>query len=256
MPRRRRFLLLDLDGVILDNDQYEPEFERLAEPAFVPLLGGEGASWFQHQEPTWQRVWQRGCRQYVEDRGVRGLNLARWWDRLHAEWIDEMCVVVGVDPPPTFEKRVDVAEQALTFFFQNTRSIVPAAASTISELSQSFEIHMASGNPGWVIETVLVRLGVRNHVGNPFGSDLLGLQKGHNQFYPAILDAIGAGAQEVIVVDDDHSALVRAGKLGILTVKVGGTRNGDHDHGVETIAKLPDLLNSLDSQAGIQVHTD
>lgn len=60
----------------LITDQYEPELERLAEPAFVPLLGGEGASWSQHQEATWQRVWQRGCRKYVEDPGLRGLNLA------------------------------------------------------------------------------------------------------------------------------------------------------------------------------------
>ena len=223
--RKERFLLLDLDGVVLDNDQYVSEFDRLAAPAFVPLLGGEAASWARHQDPTWQRVWKRGCRQYVENPGSRGLNLTRWWDRLHAEWISETCAAVGVDPPPTFEERVDVAERVLTIFFQNTQSIVPEAASTIRSLSHRFELHMASGNPGWVIETVLERLGVRNLMGNPFGSDLLGLRKEDDRFYPAILEAIGAAAEEAIVVDDDDSALTRARRLGIVTVRVGGTGN-------------------------------
>lgn len=239
------FVLLDLDGVLLNNDEYSPEFDRLAESAFVPLLGGEAASWVRHHEAVWRRVQERGWQEYVAEPGLRGLNLARWWDRVHAEWIEEACIAVGVEPPPTFEQRVDAAERVLAHFFQNTQSVVPEAAATIHAVSEAHQVHMASGNPGWVVETVLDRLTVRDRVGHPFGSDLVGFQKGHDQFYPTILDAVGAKADQTIVVDDGDDALARAARLGIVTVKVGAPGDAGHDHRIQTISELPALLCSL-----------
>ena len=67
----------------------------------------------------------------------------------------------------------------------------PEPLGAIEKLSGQFEIHMASGNPSFVVETVLPRLGVSDRVGRPFGSDLVGCQKGDSRFYPAILEACG-----------------------------------------------------------------
>lgn len=191
-------------------------------------------------------MFQRGRSQHADTPGLRGLNVSRWWDRLHAEWIEDACAAVGVAPPPTFEERVDAAERALTIFYQNTRSFVPEAGPVIRALSERFEIHMASGNPAYTLETVLDRIGVRSLVGHPFGSDLLGLRKEHDRFYSAILETIGARAEETIVADDDVQMLAKAGSLGILTVKIGGTGDGAPDHAVDSFAELPDLLNSLE----------
>ena len=38
-------MLLDVDGVILDNDLYDSEWDRLAGQAFTPLFGDNLAAW-------------------------------------------------------------------------------------------------------------------------------------------------------------------------------------------------------------------
>ena len=187
------------------------------------------------------RVWKQACDVYVPDRGLRGLNLSRWWDHLHAEWIAETCKVVGVDAPQTFEERVDLAERINTTIYQSIDAVVPGAAASISTLSGAFEMHMASGNPAWFIEVVLQRLEVRQLIGKPFGSDLIGYQKGDERFYPSILEATGARAADVTVVDDGEAPLAVARRLGIRTVKVGGSKDGA-DLWVEDMSQLPDVL--------------
>ena len=137
----RRVLLLDQDGVVLDGAVWASEIEQLAQRAFVSVLGAnavwKNASWATHHKVSWQRVWERGCQEFVAGPGLRGLNMTRWWDRLHSEWITETCATVGVEPPPTFEQRVDAAERVLTFLLMNSGSIVPTAASTITALTPS-----------------------------------------------------------------------------------------------------------------------
>ena len=244
-PADRNFLLLDLDGVILDEEQWDLESARLAGSAFTPLLGGDPNAWALYQRKVWLEVWKQASVEYKEDRGLRRLNLARWWDRLNAQWIVELCRIVEVQAPGTFEERVDVAERALTHLYENTEAICPGSSGAIKRLSDDFEIHMASGNPAWIIETVLSRLRVRNLIGKPFGSDLLGFQKSHEQFYPAIVEAVGAKLSNVIVVDDGEVALASARKAGLKTVKVGHSEPSRFDLSVSWLAELPDVISAL-----------
>ena len=140
---------------------------------------------------------------------------------------------------------MDVAERALTHLYENTEAVCPGSPDAVKRLSDDFEIHMASGNPAWIIETVLSRLGVRDLIGKPFGSDLIGFQKGHGQFYPAIVEAVGAKPSDVIVVDDGETALASARKAGLMTVKVGGVEPGRFDLAVSSLAELPDVISPL-----------
>ncbi len=243
MPSNIAFVLLDLDGVILDNDQWLPEWERLAESAFVEILGGEVSSWIRHQEETWQRVRVRGFQDYNDEGGLRGLNLARTWDRLHADWIVETCAAVGVAAPKTREGQVDAAERVLTHFYLNTRGVFPGVVEAVSELGNSFDIHMASGNPSWIVQTVLDRLGLQDIVGKPFGSDLLGVRKESQSFYPKIFGEIGANPKDVFVVDDEDDALAAAERAGAKTVKVGKASNRSYGFIVESLSELPQLIS-------------
>ena len=190
-------------------------------------------------------MWSRGCREFRGDPGLRGLNLSRWWDRVEAEWIAEVCKVVGVEAPETFEERVDVAERATIHILDNTEGVFPGAAGAIEELSGRFEIHMASGNPSFVVEAVLRRLGVSDRVGKPFGSDLVGCQKGDSRFYPAILETVGAEPSRAVVVDDGAEALAAARAVGLKTVQVGGPPSEKSDMTVGSLAELPDVIADL-----------
>jgi len=239
-----KVVLLDVDGVLLDHTQWEQEWARLAGPALCPVLGGNSQAWVEHQEAVWQRVWQQACREDARELGLRGLNLSRWWDRVFAEWIAELCACVGVDSPATFEERVDAAERVLSFFHQHTEAVVPGAAEAIMSLSGTFDIHMASGNPSWIVENILARLGVTNVVGTPFGSDLVGVQKGNERFYPTILERVGVSGREAILVDDGDGCLANASRWGIRTVKVGDPGSSDHEATIPTIAGLPGFLRS------------
>lgn len=241
----RRFLFLDLDGVICDNAMWESESSRLAGARLSELLGGDADIWAEHQDRIWLKVWNRGSKEYRETPGLRRLNLSRWWDRLHAEWVRQLCDEVGVKAPGTFEERVDVAERAFTHVYLNTNAVFPGSAEAIRSLAVDFEIHTASGNPSWVIETVLARMGVRERIGTPFGSDLVGFQKGHSAFHARILREVGARPDASVVVDDNELPLLAARKLGAKTVRIGGSGSDQFDLTIGSLSELPDAIRKV-----------
>ena len=241
----RVVMLLDLDGVLLDNDRYYAEWERLGEPAFAPLLGGARTAWGTVQEEAWQRVSPPAFRALGDAPAPDCPAPADWWRDVEAAWIAEACRLVGVDAPATLAARADLAESALEYYFRNTQAHVPGAAEAISQLSERFELHMASGNKARVVETVLERLGVRKLVGRPFGSDLVGAHKQHGvAFYSAVLAAIGGRPERFIVVDDGDTPLAAARQLGAITAKVGRGGDSEHDLVIDTIADLPAAIDS------------
>ena len=73
-------------------------------------------------------------------------------------------------------------------------------------------------------------------------TDLLGVRKGSEAFYPRILREIGAGPKDVLVVDDEDDALDAAKRAGARTAKVGRDSNGSYDFVVENLSELPPLI--------------
>ena len=239
-------MLLDVDGVILDSDQYDPEWERLAGQAFVPLLGGDPEAWPAAQSAAWNSVTARRFSELDEMSESERPHPSVWWDGLYAEWVEEACKLAGVSTP-TPEERARVGDAAFDFYCRNARGVFPETAGTIARLAERFELHMASGNPAWIVEAVLRGLGVRHLVGQPFGSDLAGALKRapFEQFYRGIEAKIGQ-ASKPIVVDDDERCLAAARKtLGAITVRVGTPSEGDGDNIViDRLSSLPALIDS------------
>lgn len=241
-------MLLDVDGVLLNNDMYDSEWERLAGEAFTPLLGVDSNRWHLAQREAWILVQERGFRELNEIPESQRPAPATWWDQMHAEWIIEACNLLHLKPPNTQEDCVAIANQALKFYFENTRAIFPNIAKTIMALNQFCELHTASGNPAWIIETVLQHIGIRDIVGFPFGTDLANAYKGQSEkFYGTILERIGKPHSRVIVVDDGDQTLCAAHNLyGAITIKIGQpSEDVKHDLVVSSLAEVPQHIESL-----------
>ena len=67
------------------------------------------------------------------------------------------------------------------------------------------------------------------------------LERWDERFYPSILEEIGAQAADVTVVDDGDAPLAAARRLGIRTVKVGGSKDGT-GLWVEDFSQAPEIL--------------
>lgn len=93
-----------------------------------------------------------------------------------------------------------------------------------------------------MIETLLTGMGIRELIGRPFGSDLVGYQKGHRTFHARILNEVGARPQESIVVDDHEMPLLAAAKLGAETVRVGNAGSCEFDLAIESLSELPNAI--------------
>jgi FMN phosphatase YigB (HAD superfamily) len=240
----RPVVLLDLDGVLLDNDRYDAEWDRLAPLAFAERLGGNPEVWAAAQGAAWRKV-EPEMRARFDGLAQSGRpTVAEWWDEVNVAWIEEACALAGVDAPPTRRERIAAGERAVAVYYTNTRALQPGAGDAVRALAHRCELHMASGNPTIIVEAALRRLGVRASVGRAYGSDLAGAFKPGPAFYAAILNGLGVSAREVVVVDDQEVALSAARALGARTVQVGGT-SAVADLAVGSLADLPGQIDRL-----------
>ena len=237
----RTVLLLDLDDVLLDLTHWDEEWIRIGPDILPSVLDVDPIAWAKGQRAVFEKVWLAATKTFRPVLGLRRRNLARWWERVHAEWIEASCRAAGGTAPPTFEERVDASKRIHAAFFARADVVFEGAAEAIVALSERFDLHMASGNPAWVIEMALERIGVRELVGYPFGSDLAGVQKAHPDFYPTILRTIGVDGSRVMLADDGDVPLRNAAKHGILPVRIGPAGDGSGLHS-PSISALPDVL--------------
>lgn len=237
--RSRPILLLDVDGVLLDIALYDVEWERLADAVLSPVLGTRPAGWAEPQHAAWLTAAGR-----ARELHTRRSHPEHFWSELHAEWIAELCRRAGISAPVTRMSCAALGRAALQLYYRSTRAVVPGAREAIEALSRRYELHMASGNPAFVVETILQRIGVPELVGQPFGSDLLGVFKDDpKRFYGAILERLGADNRDVYVIDDADAALLAAREIGVKTIAIGHARDpGCHDFGARSLADVPALL--------------
>jgi len=243
----RPILLLDVDGVLLDVSLYEAEWERLADQVFGPLFGSRAGGWSALQRTAWLDTTRRVTSALWKLNASERPPPSSFWIELLEQWIAGVCRNAELDAPATIEERAHVAQRAFECYVRNTSAVVPAAAETIAALSERFELHMASGNPAFIVESVLERIGVRELVGFPFGSDLAGAYKEDGtRFYEAICERLGTSAENVWVVDDRDPYLDAARELGAKTIKVGpATAGARHDLVVESLGSLPGALDRI-----------
>ena len=89
--RERTILLLDQDGVLLDNALYDAEWERLAEQAFATQVGGDPRAWPEAQRAAWARIEREAAEQHRALPKEARPTAAEWWDLANAAWIEEAC---------------------------------------------------------------------------------------------------------------------------------------------------------------------
>ena len=236
----RRVVLIDLDGVLFDANRYEPEWERLAGEIFTPLLGGDPARWAVTQRVGWEQAattyWDR-AREHAQ---TGDWPPRRSWEHAMRDWVVEACRQHAIEPPSDEEASAK-GRRAMERFFELTTGMLPDVGPALARLARRFELHMSSGNPSFAVESALHRIGAREHVGEPFGSDLAGAYKGRPAtFYEAILAKLGAPASAVVVIDDSPVALDAARGLGTATVHIG--TDSDYDLVTERFVDAVDRL--------------
>jgi phosphoglycolate phosphatase-like HAD superfamily hydrolase len=233
----RPIVLLDLDGVLLDDSRYDAEWQRLADDACLPRLGGTRGLW----APALHTAWLDAARALLARPPAERPAPEIWWRELQAHWIELACPRAGARAPSSAAERAQAARDALAHYFRHTDAPVPGAAAAIVDLARDCELHMSSGNPSFMVELALERLGVRALVGHAFGSDLLGVHKQQAEhFYRVLFARIGADPGDAFVVDDMDAPLAAAHALGARTIKIGD-RPGAAPHArlLATFALVP-----------------
>jgi FMN phosphatase YigB (HAD superfamily) len=239
----RPVMLLDVDGVLLDIGMQMAEWDRLADHVFEPLLGARDGGWAALQRGAWLDTSRRISNALWKLDAAQRPPPSSFWNELLEQWITQLCASAELNAPATVEDRALLGQRALAGYARNSRAVVSAAAETIASLSQRFELHMASGNPAFVVESVLEGIGVRELVGFPFGSDLASAYKEESaRFYTSICERLGVNPEHVWVVDDRDTHLAAARALGAKTIKIGPASNARHDLVLPQLSALPAAL--------------
>ena len=166
-----------------------------------------------------------------------------WQDVLS---VRAMCQELGIAPPSDEECR-RLGDAFDRHVRANHEAFVPDVAVTIEELLTSYAVHFATGNPSWIIEITLERLGLAGQLGVLCGPDLIGARKGTPEFYPRLFELAGVASSEAVVVDDSAARLAEVTALGASTVLVSaeGAANTEVDAVISTIGELPGALETL-----------
>ena len=233
-------VFLDVDGVLVDAVKLPQEYVRLMGDVLAPALGGTPEDWGRANAVVFPRVWAEN-KEWSDDPD----ELNRHVGRLN---IQGMAEHLGIEPPDD-----DTCMRLDDDFHRHVRGtgdfFFDASAAVVRALAGSYDIHTASGNTSWLIDLMLKRLGVRELVGLPFGSDLVSTRKGSPDFYPRIFERAGTDPGTALVVDDDPHQLALATELGAATVLVrpdpseASTRS--FDAVITEIGQLPTTICAL-----------
>ena len=234
-------LLLDDGGVMNDTRLRGPQYQRLAGDFFAPRLGGESSAWAEANriciasifEPeSWSRRVQVAVQEYAS------FERTYWHD-----WVSGMCRLVGVAAPPE-AAYIELACQAETSITSRVHSAFPGAIEAIGELhTQGYTLHTASGASSLSLHGYLQAMGVREHFGRLYGSDLLQTLKVMPTYYERLFADAQIAPDEALIVDDSPRVLAWARDLGAMTVLVNAERESmDGMLCIASIAALPGLL--------------
>jgi len=236
----RQAVFLDVDGVLLDPVRTPAEWVRLIGDVLAPALGGAPAAWGRANAVVFPRVFADRARWVHDDPATAER-------RLITRLLREQCEMLDVAYPGD-EDAVRLGRELDRYVCLHADCAFPATVEVIRELAARYAVHTATGNPSWRVETFLEQWGVRELVGVPAGTDLVGVMRDTTAFYRRVFALAGVEAEEAIVVDDTVENVVRARALGARAVLVdpdGGTRDGVADAVIVNVAELPETLRLL-----------
>jgi len=232
-------LFIDDGGVMSDNALRGTEWPRLVAEFFVPILGGDHASWvkankvvFRHLEPTLTA-------------GPHHQDYGEWIDAYRVLWLKEMADYVGVAAPSDDAQCLELAWQASDYITQQVHASYAGTRDAIIALyKMGFMLFTASAEHSRELEGILKGMEVRDQFKSLYGTDLVNAAKSSDEYYRRVFDHSGIVPDQAMVVDDSPRCLAWASGLGASTCFVD--RSSGHtakvDLAISSLEELPVIL--------------
>lgn len=237
-------IFLDDGGVMNDNIQRGPQWQRLVGEFFTPLLGGTAEAWSEANYIVANRLLEPVAWQ---ERVQMASNFASFDYAYQLDWLGGMCELVGVPTPPA-EECFQLACRATAFVIPRVRAAFPGVADTIRVLyQQGYTLHTASGEPSSDLNGYLQGMGVRDCFGRLYGPDLIEAFKTGPEYYKRIFADLALTPSDALVVDDTPRALDWAMQVGARTVLISKTLPPEMSAAIhiQSFVELPEIIQRL-----------
>ena len=203
-------VFIDDGGVLNDNARRAPEWRRLLGEYLPPRLGGTPEAWADANASVFERSWARYMER-MRSGSYRGIEA--WMKADRAQWLVEMCELVGVAPP---DDPAAYAIEVGTWVSERVRSAIPGAAEIVRWLaSGGMTLHMASGGLSWELAPYLRAMGILPCFDRLYGPDLVDTTKNGPHFYEALLADSHADPRTSAVVEDSAEVRGWAESVGL-----------------------------------------
>jgi FMN phosphatase YigB (HAD superfamily) len=210
-------LFVDKGGVLVNNDELGAQYQRLIAEYLPRILGGTGGGWADANVWAFDRQWARW---QEATRTTSGGNIREWFEADAANWLYDMCEMVGVERPPAHDA-THIANETLRYVRERVGIKVPAIVERLRALRQrGVTLHMASGDAHEDLVEYLRAIDARDIFDRVYGSDLLNVWKSSAAYYLAILADTRIDPKTALVIDDSERAIGWAGECGLRGVLV------------------------------------
>lgn len=237
-------IFLDDGGVMNDNIQRGPQWQRLVGEFFMPLLGGTAEAWSEANRMVVERLLEPSA---WEARLQLASSYASFDRAYQLDWLGEMCELVGVPVPPA-EECFQLACRATAFIIPRVRAAFPGVVDTIRALyQQGYTLHTASGEPSTDLDGHLHGMGVRDCFGCLYGPDLIDTFKTGPEYYERIFADLALTPSDALVVDDSPRALDWATQVGARAVLISKTPPSETSAAmhIQSLVELPEIIQRL-----------
>jgi phosphoglycolate phosphatase-like HAD superfamily hydrolase len=204
-------IFLDDGGVMNDNLVRAPQWQVLLGEFLPPILGGTPEAWAEANHRYMTALFDPA---QWEARLQTFTDYPSWDAAYHLEWINDMCAIVGVPPPPA-EAAIELAHQASDHVIPQVRSALPGATDAIFALhAAGHTLHTASGESSRELNGYLTGMGVRHCFGRLYGPDLINFQKMGPAYYARLLADCEVAPEAALIVDDSPKAAAWIAEAG------------------------------------------
>ncbi len=238
-------LFLDDGGVISNNQERAPQWQRFVGEFFVPRLGGSMEEWAAANRTVGPALFVR-FGQTLEAQGHA--DYASFYRAYLHDWLAGMCAAVGVPCPPEAEA-VRLAEEATRWITARVRAPLPGAVEAIRELhARGIPLYMASGGHSQELAGIVGALEVRSCFRTLYGPDLLDTPKASPRYYERLFADAGVAPADALVVDDSPGPIRWASEAGARAILIG--QPGEAPEALLTLPALSELPRVLEDVSG------
>jgi phosphoglycolate phosphatase-like HAD superfamily hydrolase len=235
-------LFIDDGGVMNNNARRGPQFARLVAKYMPPRMGGTPEAWAAANAEVATRQFERHLVHFGADPYA---NWHAFWDDYEFDWLEGMCLMVGVVVPGDRAAACRLARECYAYVTRRVRSAIPGSVAAIRSLhSAGFTLLTASGEASWELDGYLTGMRVRACFdGHLYGPDQVDAAKASPLYYERIFAHCAVKPADALVVDDSEQALNWAAETGANTVLCNATAPVNPRHGhIAKLASLPRLL--------------